>query len=225
MKIPVSKKLFLIDNTSDSKYKNLSYNTNETVHYVENNKNIGFGSGHNKVISLIKELSKYHLVLNPDVFFKQGVISDLITKIGAMDDVAMIAPKVQFPNGNEQFTVRKYPSVLDLFIRKTGVSKDRIYKQEYRDRDLSKSFYPEAVHGCFMLFRTEDFVALHGFDERYFLYMEDIDICRKIDQIGKKKLYYPNVTVTHVLKQGSAKNIKLFLYHLSSAFKYFVKWL
>ncbi|WP_299713031.1 galactosyltransferase-related protein [uncultured Tenacibaculum sp.] len=225
MEIPISKKLFLIDNTSDSKYKNLSYNTNEAVHYVENNKNIGFGSGHNKVIPLIKGFSKYHLVLNPDVFFEQTVISDLIIKIGSMNDVAMIAPKVQFPNGEEQFTVRKYPSVLDLFIRKTGVSKNSIYKQEYRDQDLTQPFFPEAIHGCFMLFKTEDFIALNGFDERYFLYMEDIDICKKIDQIGKKKLYYPKVKVSHVLKQGSSKNIKLFLYHLSSAFKYFVKWL
>ena len=75
-----------------------------------------------------------------------------------------------------------------------------------------------------MLFKTEDFKTLEGFDERYFLYMEDADICRKIDLLGKKKLYYPKVKITHQHQRGSSKNIKLFFHHISSAIKYFLKW-
>ena len=100
----------------------------------------------------------------------------------------------------------------------------RIYEQEYRNKDLSKPFFVEYLTGCFQLYKTAAFTALNGFDERYFLYMEDVDICKKIDTTGKKKLYYPNVSITHVLKQGSSKNFKLFCYHLSSAVKYFLKW-
>ena len=70
----------------------------------------------------------------------------------------------------------------------------------------------------------EDFIALNGFDERYFLYMEDVDICKKIDLLGKKKLYYPQEQIIHILKQGSLKNANLFFSHLSSAIKYFLKW-
>ena len=54
--------------------------------------------------------------------------------------------------------------------------------------------------------------------------MEDIDICRKIDDIGKKKLYFPKLEIVHILKQGSSKDIKLFFKHTSSAIKYFLKW-
>ena len=54
--------------------------------------------------------------------------------------------------------------------------------------------------------------------------MEDVDICRKIDALGKKKLYYPREEITHVLKQGSSKSINLFFRHISSAIKYFLKW-
>jgi len=75
-----------------------------------------------------------------------------------------------------------------------------------------------------MLFRTQDFINLKGFDERYFLYMEDADICRRIDIIGKKMLYFPEVEIVHQYQKGSSTNVKLFFYHLNSAIKYFLKW-
>ena len=69
-----------------------------------------------------------------------------------------------------------------------------------------------------------EFKYLNGFDKRYFLYMEDVDICRRIDEIGKKKLYYPKVEIIHHHQQGSSKSLKLFIIHTSSAIKYFLKW-
>jgi len=75
-----------------------------------------------------------------------------------------------------------------------------------------------------MLFKTVDFKSLGGFDERYFLYMEDADICRKINKTEKKILYFPNVEIMHQHQKGSSKSVKLFIYHLSSAIKYFLKW-
>jgi len=136
----------------------------------------------------------------------------------------MIAPRVVFPNKEHQYTARKYPVFFDLVIRRLNFFKGRIYAHEYRNRDLSKPLFVEYLAGCFQLYKTVDFITLNGFDERYFLYMEDVDICKKIDEIQKKKLYYPIVTITHVLKQGSSKKVKLFYYHLVSAIKYFIKW-
>ena len=75
-----------------------------------------------------------------------------------------------------------------------------------------------------MFFKTNDFIELGGFNERYFLYMEDADICREIDKLGKKKLFFPSVEITHLYQKGSSNNIKLFSYHISSAIKYFLKW-
>ena len=99
-----------------------------------------------------------------------------------------------------------------------------VQKREYRYTDLSVPFYPEFVHGCFLLFKTEDFVAIRGFDERYFLYMEDADICRKLANVDKKILYFPEETIQHIQKKGSAKEIKLLAFHIISAYKYFRKW-
>ena len=75
-----------------------------------------------------------------------------------------------------------------------------------------------------MLFRSLDFKNLNGFDERYFLYLEDADLCRRIQQYEKKIMFFPNVHVIHEHQKGSSKNVKLFFIHLSSAIKYFLKW-
>ncbi len=218
----ISKKLFLVDNSPTDKLRTLA--NHPDVEYIFNGKNIGFGAGHNIVIDKIKNFSKYHLILNPDVIFKPNVIPNLIKAIENKQELAMIAPKVIFPNGEHQYTCRKYPTVLEMISRKAGIFKKYVQEREYRYRDLTKSFYPEFIYGSFQLYKTEDFIKINGFDERYFLYMEDVDICKKIDAIGKKKLYYPKEEITHILKKGSSKSIKLFIRHFISSIKYFSKW-
>ncbi|MDY0780413.1 glycosyltransferase [Tenacibaculum sp. IB213877] len=220
LNIPLSKKLFLVDNSSKNN-KNFNH---PDIEYIFNSKNIGFAKANNQIIEKIDGYSKYHLVLNPDVVFNPEIISKLVSKLEKEKDLAMIAPKATYLDGSHQYTARKYPSFFDLIIRRTPFFSKRKKEQEYQLQDLSKPFYPDFIHGCFMLFNTKDFVQLKGFDKRYFLYMEDVDICKKIDELEKKKLYYPLVKVQHVKRKGSAKKIKLLFYHLSSAIKYFLKW-
>ncbi|MCL7752807.1 glycosyl transferase family 2 [Polaribacter sp. Z022] len=226
LNVPLKKKLILIDNTSNTLFKNSFKHPD--IEYFGVGKNIGFGAGHNLSINKIKNASNFHLILNPDVTFKKDIINNLILELERNKEVAMIAPKVLFPNGNHQYSCRRYPSISELFARRFSflkpVYKKTIYKGQYRDRDLNKAFFVDYITGCFHLYRTSDFVSLKGFDERYFLYMEDVDICKKIDSFGKKKLYFPQVEITHVLKQGSSKSFRLFFRHATSAFKYFLKW-
>lgn len=226
MQIESNKKLFLIDNTPNKFFEYVF--VHENIEYIPVEENIGFGAAHNRILSKIENKSTYHLILNPDVFFNNGVIENLIFQLEKDKTIAMIAPKVLFPNKEHQYSCRKYPSILELIIRRFSflkpIFKKVIYNGEYRKKDLSKPFLADYLTGCFQLYKTEDFVKVKGFDERYFLYMEDVDICKKIDVLGKTKLYYPKVEIIHVLKQGSSKNLKLFLLHISSAIKYFLKW-
>lgn len=222
LSIPFKKKLFLIDN-SPSNTLEKEFNTAE-VSYFFMNENLGFGKGHNAVIDWIEQESDFHLILNPDVEFDGHIVAKLIEEITKDEKIAMIAPKVTFPNGEFQYTCRKYPTPLEMAFRRMNIFKKYVHKREYRGTDLTKPFYSDFIHGCFMLFRTVDFVRIGGFDERYFLYMEDVDICRKIDEIGMKKLYYPNVEINHSLGKGSSKNSRLFFIHLNSSIKYFKKW-
>ena len=222
LQTPLQKRLFLIDNSSTNIIEKEF--DHPDIEYIFSGKNLGFGKGHNKVTDSIKNKSKYHLILNPDVTFLPHVVPDLIAEINKYNDIAMIAPKVVFPNGEHQYSCRRYPSVIDLFTRIIRFPKKGIERGEYKDIDLSKPFYPEFIQGCFQLFKTEDFIKIGGFDERYFLYMEDIDICKKIDVLEKKKYYYPNVQIKHELRKGSSKNTRLFFIHLNSSIKYFKKW-
>jgi GT2 family glycosyltransferase len=226
LNIPFSTKLFLIDNTPDSFFEYVF--NDKRIEYIGVGENIGFGSAHNKILDRIRNNSDFHLVLNPDVSFGKTVISSLISELKKDENIAMIAPKVLFQNGSHQFSCRRYPNATELIARRFYFLKlffrNIIFKGEYREKNLSEPFFADYLTGCFQLYKTEDFLALKGFDERYFLYMEDVDICKKIDLLGKKKLYYPQEQIIHILKQGSLKNANLFFSHLSSAIKYFLKW-
>mgnify|MGYP001122963702 FL=1 len=220
LNIKLDKKLFLIDNSKNTQVKDI-FSSSE-IEYVFVGKNIGFGRAHNLILDRIH--SDFHLILNPDVEFSPDVIPILIDQLKKKATVSFITPKVIYPNKNSQYVCRKHPTLFNLINRNLNFNKRLVLKNQYRDRDLNKPFYPDFIHGCFMLFKTKDFKNLKGFDSRYFLYMEDADLCRKIDKSGKKILYYPEVEIIHQHQKGSSKSIKLFFYHLSSAFKYFLKW-
>lgn len=226
LEIPITKKLFLVDNTPNQQFKNVFNHTDIT--YVPNQTNLGFGAAHNLILTEIENYSKYHLVLNPDVFFEENVIVQLIKVLENDATLAMVAPKVLFPNGNHQYSCRRYPVISELILRRLPVIqtffKEIVNKGEYKDKNLQTAFYAEYLTGCFQLYNTTDFVALNGFDERYFLYMEDVDICKKIDLLGKKKRYCPEVSIVHVLKRGSSKKLNLFIRHTISMFRYYLKW-
>lgn len=220
LRIPLNKKLFLVDNSATNSLKD--YFNHEDIEYFFTGKNLGFGKAHNLVLEKLN--SKYHLLLNPDVVFDRSIISALIEQLEMDNTIAFITPKVLYPNLDNQSVCRKHPTLFDLINRRLQFSKKAVFKNQYRDQDLSQPFYPDFIHGCFMLFKTSIFKELNGFDERYFLYMEDADICKEIDKLGKRKCYFPALEITHLHEKGSAKQVKLFWFHVFSAVKYFLKW-
>ncbi|SEC49051.1 hypothetical protein SAMN04489761_3137 [Tenacibaculum sp. MAR_2009_124] len=221
LSIPFAKKMFLIDNSSNQDF---TITNTEEIEYIKNKRNVGFGRAHNQILGHIEGKSDYHLVLNPDVEFDGVIFQKLISSLENDDKITMISPKVLNSDGSLQFTCRKNPTVKEMISRRLGINKDYVKEREYRDIDLNKSFTPEFIHGCFMLFKTKDFVALGGFDSRYFLYLEDADLCREIRKSNRKLLYFPDVHIKHLHRKGSSKRIKLLFYHIASAYKYFKKW-
>lgn len=216
----IDSKLYLIDNSSINTLE--PHFKHPKIEYIFVGKNIGFGKAHNIVLNKIN--SKYHLILNPDVEFNSNVIPTLIKGLENDLQSSFITPKIVYPNLGLQNVCRKHPTFFDLLNRKLKISKKSIIQNEYGNRNLEIPFNPEFIHGCFMLFKTEDFKILNGFDERYFLYMEDADLCKKVEVFGKKALYYPKVEIIHQHRKGSSKKLKLFIHHLKSAMKYFLKW-
>ena len=214
LSLEYNKKLYLINNHPSIRYS--KYENHKDIEYINTNINLGFGRAHNLVLNKLE--SKHHLVLNPDVSFSKEAFEKLLNVFQNRNNLAFITPKVLYPNGKEQIVCRKkpsFPSLLKRFIYNNS---------EYNSRELSQTFQPDFIHGCFMLFKTNFFKNLKGFDERFFLYMEDADICRRAIHNKLTFLYYPEVSIIHHLGKGSSKNLKLFFIRTSSAIKYFLKW-
>jgi hypothetical protein len=89
--------------------------------------------------------------------------------------------------------------------------------------DCQSVFYPEWVAGMFMMFRNSAYKKLNGFDEHFFLYYEDVDICVRAWKVGLKVLACPSVSVVHDARRESRRNIRYLWWHLTSMIRYFVK--
>ncbi len=221
LKSALNFQVFLIDNSPNPTKEFDEFHTQLT--YMFNDENIGFGKAHNLILPKID--SDYHLILNPDVDFDPEILNSLIPKLSTDDNLAFITPRVLNTDGSVQFLCRKHPKTKTLLNRRLKFSNRLTIQDEYRESVASnKSFYPEFIHGCFMLFKTDVLKSLGGFDERFFLYMEDADLCRRIDEEGLKAIYYPEVSIVHEHRRGSTQSFKLLLIHLYSSFLYFLKW-
>lgn len=218
--------LYLVDNSPDKSYFSwLELKPGE--HYYFLNKNVGFGAAHNIAIkeSLEKNF-KYHLVLNPDVYFGRDVFPWIFEYMDAHNDVGLLTPKVFYPDGQLQYLCKRLPKPYDLFIRRFGtrnLKEKNNYLFEMRDKNYDEIMEVPSLSGCFMFFRNSVLKRIQGFDERFFMYMEDVDISRRAGLIGKN-IHFPKVHIYHAHGKGSYRSLKLLWYHISSACQYFWKW-
>ena len=223
---PIQKHLFLIDNSKDDNLKKFA--GSEEISYINTGKNLGFGGGHNAIMDRLKESSHFHLILNPDAYFASDVLPLLVEQLKIRESVGLIAPKILYPNGNFQKSIRRFPKFFDLLVRRVP-GMNRLFRKafergNYLNQNLDDPLEVDAVSGCFQLYRTETFLRIKGFDERFFMYMEDLDICRRVHEMGDKILYYPSVEVYHRSEYGSKKSMKLLWAHIKSMIQYFLKW-
>jgi GT2 family glycosyltransferase len=220
--------LYLIDNSPTDDLKVLA--TEERIRYMHNPSNPGFGAAHNIAIKLIEDASKYHLVLNPDIYFEKGNLDKLYHFMESRKDVGHVMPKVIYPDGAIQHLCKRNPTTFDLFARRfmPGFLKKRFKKRmdayEYRDKDYNQTIFDiPYLSGCFMFIRTEMFKKVGYFDDRIFMYIEDADITRRILQVAHTA-YYPEAVVYHHFAKGSHNNWRLTWYSIHGAFVYFNKW-
>lgn len=225
----ISKKIYISDNSvfeSDSVEKLDFMNflaSYKDVEYIDNQANLGFGKGHNVVLDRIE--SDFHAIVNPDVEICEDVFSAILSYMKKENTVGMVIPKIVDENGEIQAAYREYPTVFDMFIRMfcKPFFKKRQAKHTLQDKDYNTPFAVPFAQGCFLVIRTAIFKSLGGFDDRYFMYMEDADLCRRVnDQYCV--IYYPGASVIHAWEKGSHKNMKLMKIHIKSMFSYFNKW-
>ena len=219
-------KLYIIDNSPTDQLKYLAYDPRIT--YIFNSKNIGFGAGHNICLRTMLEESKYHLVLNPDVYFDTDVLTKIYRFMETHPDIGQAMPKVLYPDGRLQPLCKLLPSPKTLIMRRffrflrSSLEKEN-YQYELQFSGYDKIMDVPFLSGCFMFLRTEALKKVGLFDERFFLYTEDTDLSRRIHK-HYRTVYFPETTIYHYHQRGSYKDPWLLWCNIKSAIRYFNKW-
>jgi len=220
---PVISDIFLIDNSPSIQ---IDFN-NPGITYIFNNKNIGYGAAHN--LALMKTIEQgipYHLVINPDISFESNVLSVMVDYMDKNANIGHLMPKVFYPDGGIQYLCKLIPTPYDLFIRRflpVSWSKKRTDKFELRASGYDKIMDVPYLSGCFMFLRTEALKEVGLFDERFFMYPEDIDLTRRIHR-KYRTVFYPKVSIIHHHAQSSYVNYRMLIIHIFNLIKYFNKW-
>jgi len=171
----------------------------------------GFGANHNAAFQRCR--TPWFCVVNPDIRMPADPFPALLAEL--QDPHAGVAgPMVRSPAGSVEDSARRFPTVGSL-LKKVFV--DRRQPDYPTDRGVQDVDW---IAGMFMLFRADDYRTVGGFDEAYFLYYEDVDLCRRLRSAGKSVRYIPAAEVVHDARRASRRNVRLALQHAKSVLRF-----
>jgi GT2 family glycosyltransferase len=200
---------------------------NRYIHYHFAGENKGYGAGHNVAIRMaLKNGSKYHVILNPDLEFESYIIDKIAKFMDSDDDIAQVMPKVLNQQRELQYLCKLLPTPVDLIFKRLlpeKYVKKTLMRYQLKFADYNKQMRIPYLSGCFMFFRMSAFNVVGLFDERFFMYPEDIDITRRMYKVYKT-IYYPEVSIVHAHKAESYVSKRMLFISIINMIKYFNKW-
>lgn len=220
------KYLVVFDNSQTDFARDLFVNNGWDYNWC--GKNLGFGKAHNFLFEKYNHLSSFHLIINPDVSFEAHILNKLIDFLKRVEDAGCVMPKILYPDGKKQHLAKYLPSFFDFILRRFPLS----FIKNFVDRKLEiRKYYNQTIpfkapflSGCFLMFKNEMIIKNGFFDERFFLYAEDLDLTRRFWESNSFPYCYPEVYVYHNYEKASSKSFYLLFIHLFSLLKYFLKW-
>lgn len=220
-------KLFLIDNSPTDVLRSLVIDSR--IEYYHNPSNPGFGAAHNIAIKKAFDIgAKYHLVLNPDIYFDKGTIEKIVHYMDINLEIGNLMPKVFYPDGSTQYLCKLLPTPYDWIGRRFNPFKKIVDRRneifELRFTSYNKIMEVPYLSGCFMFLRLDAIKKIGFFDEKIFMYGEETDLCRRLIIGGYKTIFYPDAVITHIFEKGSHKSWRLTWIGIQSAIYYFNKW-
>lgn len=181
-------------------------------HVIRNSAPKGFGANHNAAFRLGCDSS--FLVLNPDIRLPPEFdLLEAVRKVGVLA-AGVCAPQVRSSSGQIEDSARRFPTVTRLLRRHFMGQANGDYPPAI------EPFAVEWVAGMFMLFDRDAYEAVNGFDERYFLYLEDADICRRLWRSGYRVVYDPTSHVIHDAQRASRRNLRHLSWHVSGMLRF-----
>lgn len=219
--------VFVVDNNStDSSIEYLEPLFPE-VKFIQTGKNLGFSKANN--IAINQANSKYTLILNPDTILSEDTLEMMYKYMELHPEVGISGCKVLNGDGTFQLACRRgFPTPWTSFTKLFGLQrlfpKSKFfakYNQTFLSED--ENYYIDAVIGAFMFCNTQLIKSLGGFDESYFMYGEDLDLCRQVQLSGKQVAYYHETTIIHFKGESTKRSSINEVKHFYEAMEIFAK--
>ncbi len=195
---------------------------------IVNERNRGFAAACNSGVE--KAAGEFLLFLNPDVQMDPGTVENFLEVFETRDDIGLVAGRMRFPDNRFQANCRRFPTAYNLMFSR-GSAMLRLFGRwlghggEYTLPDYEKTTEIPAAAAAMVMIRKKVFDDIGGFDDRFFMYMEDTDLCRRLHEAGFVNLYAPSVSGVHAFGRGSSAGyVRRRWYHHRSVWKYFLKY-
>lgn len=220
-------RVMVVDNRSGDGTREFLASVGSAVEVTFNPSRAGYGENHN--LNLRRARGTYFVIMNADMIVDENVFVALREFMDANPDVGIVAPKILNEDGTVQGLNKRLPTFWDLFLRRFAPPRlqerfrDRLARYEMRDVGYETITDVPFLSGAFLFCRTDVLQSLGGFDPRYFLYFEDVDLCRRVARTHRT-VYFPGATAIHVWKRASHTSMRFAWYFMRSAAKYFLRW-
>lgn len=201
------------------------------IRIIETPRNKGFGSGYNTAARLAR--GTFLLVNNPTKRLEPDALQKMIDRMEADPTIGIIGPKMIHADGSRRLSMRRDPRPIDIIARRSVLGTlfpKALHRYLMLDSDADALQEVDWVVGGSFLMRRDLFLKLHGFDERFFLFFEDADLCRRCRALGKKVVYDPSPVARDKRRRLSGETFWDLLFsrtgriHVISALRYFGKW-
>ncbi len=176
---------------------------------------LGFGANHNQAFGFCE--TSLFAVLNPDIRLVDDPFPQLVLALETSHG-GVIAPAVRYPDGGLEDSARHFPTLPNLLRKLMGLGDGRVKVEGTAPQDV------DWTAGMFLLFPASVFGELGGFDEGFFLYYEDVDICTRLWKSGRRVILHPGVTVIHAAQRTSRRKLRYMKWHLTSMARYLGKY-
>jgi GT2 family glycosyltransferase len=200
----------IVDNASADGTAQTIARDHPWVTLVASNTNLGFAAGNN--LAATRARGRYLLLLNPDASPSPGSLARGITLMDQHPDAGLGGGELRGADGSRQPSARMFPTLRDELFTLSGLAarypSSRLFARlDRRWADPEQAAEVDWIPGAFVFVRAADFAALGGFDERFFMYYEEVDLCRRLRAAGRRILYWPELKATHI-GGASAKTVK-----------------
>ncbi|MBS1715310.1 MAG: glycosyltransferase family 2 protein [Armatimonadetes bacterium] len=221
--------VIVVDNASEDGSPDMVESEFPEFRLLRQTVNLGFTGGHN--LAIAERAGRHVALLNSDTVVHPGAVRTVLEFMEGRPDAGVVGPKLLNPDGSLQYSCRKFPDPLAAAFRNTFLGRwfpDNRYVRDYLMKDVAHDQTREVdwVSGAAMFIRDDLVDAIGGLDDRYFMYCEDTDFCKRTWEAGYKVVYLPTAVVTHAIGRSTDRvaNKMIVRFH-KSMFRFYRKHL